>query len=198
MHALMRLTVFLGFCVVFSLSCSVPVRAADWGGDTSPRDPNRLILSAGMYDITDSSSEHRYPTYTAELRLSQIPVWKFHPWLGFEYEHNTILDQTLDSYWLGGGLETDIDLTDRLVLTLQTGLGYFDAGNNVPYGWQYLPNDGLEFRHQIELSTRFGNGYRAGIGITHMSNAGIRANNDPINSAVLNLHVPLTWPGSAE
>jgi len=174
----------------------MPVRAED-SDAFFIRDPNRLVVSVGAYNFTDSESEQRYPSYMVQLRLSEIPVWKMHPWIGFEYAHNTIerpgQSADINSYWIGAGLETDIDLYDDwLVLTLQTGAGYFkNDSDTMPVGWKYLPESGLEFRHQAELGVRFMDGWRAAIGVSHMSNADLSDNNNSINSAALNLHVPL-------
>ncbi|HEY8964792.1 MAG TPA: acyloxyacyl hydrolase [Alphaproteobacteria bacterium] len=192
---MMRLSSFSALLAGFLL-VSATSALADDSDQFFPADRNRVVLGVSQYNFTDSNSDQSYPSYRVELRLSEVPVWKLHPWLGFEYAHNEITDvgvtTDVDTYWIGAGLETDIDLySDWLVLTLQTGVGYFDGGNELPAGWQYNPKSGLEFRHQAELGVRFGEGWRASLGISHMSNGDLEDNNNSINSVGLNLHVPM-------
>lgn len=148
-------------------------------------DPDRIVFGAGLYHVTDTDSHQRYNDIRFELHLNSIPIWRTHPWLGVEAtKHNT--------HWIGAGLESDIDLySDWLVLTLQTGVGYFDDGN-FPWPSDYInPPSGIEFRHQAELAVRFPAGNRVGIGFSHMSNAGIKSSNPSMSSLMVNFHIPI-------
>jgi hypothetical protein len=155
-------------------------------------DPSRLILGGGTFNVIDDLDIQRTHEIRLEARLSEIPVWKMHPWFGAELTKGGKVG------WYGAGLESDIDLWDDwLVLTLQTGAGYFDDGNERIPGMQYLPKSGFEFRHTAEIGVRLGNdGARVGVGFSHMSNANIGGGNNSVHALAVNVHFPLGFtPG---
>lgn len=175
----MRFSLALFFVLLLSNMAVFPAFAGD--------DPDRVIFAVGKYNVRDDESFQRENDVRAELRLARFQVWKFHPWLGIE-----LADESVG--WFGGGLETDIDLWgDWLMLTLQTGAGYFEDGNEPIPGMQFNPKSGLEFRHQIELAVRFPAGNRIGLGYSHMSNANIGGGNNAVESLMINFHIPVNF-----
>lgn len=166
------------FLLLFSLIMvlAAPVRADDM--------TERLVFGVGEHNFTDQDPNQTMNEFRVELRLPRYSLWGFHPWAGLEMA-------TKNLAWLGGGVETDIHLTDSIILTFQTGVGYYDNGTYDPPGTKFLPNSGLEFRHQLELAYAFETGHRIGIGVSHMSNANIDDHNPGMNSLNVNFHIPL-------
>ena len=136
---------------------------------------------------------HRYHFYAApdardaarlDVRLGSIHIWKFHPWIGGE------IGEKGESF-VGAGIETDIDLTDHIYTTIQSGPGYFDDGNDNS-NYDYYPPSGFKIRTQLELGYKFDNAFRLSTGYTHTSNAGISYPNPGGNQLGINLHVPFS------
>jgi len=160
-----------------------------WAQDTSTAynqdRVNRIVFGGGLYNVIDDGEKDPEDTFRLEARLPGIPVWKMHPWMGIE-----VVDAEFG--WIGAGLEADIELLDWLVLTLQTGIGYFDDGDKGNIARPYNPESGIEFRHQVELAYRTENDWRVGLAFSHMSNTGLNDTFNPgIESVTLNLHMPM-------
>ena len=180
------MTRFLPLLAVI-MSLSGPVWAQETSSDYEGDRTNRIVFGGGLYNVIDDGAKDPVDTFRLEARLGEIPVWKFHPWLGIE-----VVDAEFG--WIGAGLESDIELTDWLVLTLQTGVGYFDDGGHGgddDLERPYNPESGFEFRHQVELAVKTENDWRIGVGFSHMSNLGIGDTFNPgIESVTLNVHMP--------
>ena len=170
------------------LSIISPARADWFKLQPQTPDPNSIVTSLGMFNSFDGESSQRPSEIRFELRMNEFPIWHFHPWAGIE-----AVSEIGPVGWYGGGLETDIDLwSDKLVLNLQTGMGYFDDGHQPVPGWQYLPKSGFDFRHTAELGYRIGDqGWRVGLGISHMSNGGISGGNTSTQTYTLAVHMPI-------
>jgi len=172
------LTLLLLFILIpAALAGESPLTAAEEG-------ENRIIFGLSQYNPLGAQSfDHRYG-FRMELRLGDVHIWKLHPWLGVE-------SLPMQAGYIGGGLETDIDLNENWVMTLQTGAGYLDDGVE-HYTNQIYPPAGFEFRSQIELAYKLEGGGRLGVGFAHISDAGLRKPNPGVETLSLNAHIPLT------
>ncbi|NBX65720.1 MAG: hypothetical protein EBQ96_01830 [Proteobacteria bacterium] len=143
---------------------------------------NRIVLGYGQYNFYEDSDQSR-GAVRLEARLGKVEVWKLHPWIGVEVGER-------GGQLYVAGLETDIDLSDEWVLTLQSGIGYFnDGGHNA--NEDYYPPEGFKARSQIELGYKFENDARISAGFSHASNAGIKFPNPSGNQIFLNVQYPL-------
>lgn len=171
------------FFAVMSITCAA--RAQDNSHEYDQDRVNRIVFGGGLYNVIDDGEKDPEDTFRLEARLPSIPVWKMHPWLGIE-----VVDAEFG--WIGAGLEADIELLDWLVLTLQTGVGYFDDDDAGTDERPYNPDAGIEFRHQIELAVRTEDDWRLGVAFSHMSNTGMNDTFNPgIESVTVNLHMPI-------
>lgn len=166
-----RLCLLLAAIMVFS----APARAQDV--------VDRIVFGIARYNPDGEQSSDYRTSIHAELRLASLPVWKLHPWLGLELNENK-------SSFAGAGLETDIDLSDEWVLTLQSGMGYFDDGTQEKLNNLY-PDTGFQFRSTAEIAYKFDRGGRLGISVSHTSNAGLREDNSGAEQVGIVGHVPV-------
>jgi hypothetical protein len=92
---------------------------------------------------------------------------------------------TKGALYLYAGFGLDAPLGSRLLLRLGLAPGYYHAGGGEDLG------STLEFRSSAELAWRFGDGWRIGVEIDHVSNAGFGDGNPGGNSLLLTLTAPL-------
>lgn len=150
---------------------------------------NRIVLGYGQYNFYEDSEQSR-GAVRLEARLGEIAVWKLHPWIGVEVGER-------GGQFYVAGLETDIDLNEDWVITLQSGIGYFnDGGHNA--NEDYYPPEGFKARSQIELGYKFENDARISGGFSHASNAGVKFPNPSGNQVFLNLQYPLSYKSLAD
>jgi len=98
-----------------------------------------------------------------------------------------LLATTDESVYAWFGLSTDMTFFERIVLTLDAGVGGYDKGNG-----QTLGHD-LNFRTGGVLAWRFNNNARLGVGFHHLSNAGLDAINPGTESLSLYYSHPLNF-----
>ncbi|MCB1537861.1 MAG: acyloxyacyl hydrolase [Rhodospirillales bacterium] len=174
-----RLHICLFFALFACFCHAAPVFADNTASD-------RIVFGGGLHNVDDADDFQRMTEFRAEWHMAAHPVlWRFYPWVGAEFISGAV-------GWFGGGLQTDFNLyRDLVYMALQTGAGYFDDGV-YEYSWRNMnPPTGLEFRHQIEIGIKFPAGNRMGIALSHMSNAGIGAKQNPgKNSLTVNFHIP--------
>ena len=84
-----------------------------------------------------------------------------------------------------GGIYTDFDLSDQVVLRPSFAVGAYSDGDGKDLGGV------LEFRSGIELAWRFANRSRLGLEFTHISNAGIYDHNPGMETLTVNYSMPL-------
>jgi hypothetical protein len=136
-----------------------------------------LVVSAGTWQTL------RAPLRTEEVdvdyRFGTDLIWKIRPHVG-------LLVAGDGDYYGYGGFVADIDLTNHLVLTLNTAIGGYGGGG-------YNLGSHFEFRNGAEVAYRFDNDWRIGFGFYHISNAGITRENGGSESALVSLSVPMPW-----
>lgn len=143
---------------------------------------NRIVFGYGQYGFYKGGGDSRNSAHL-EARLGRIHVWKLHPWVGLEYNES-------GSNAAYAGLESDIDLGNNFVLTLQAGAGYFNDGAH-NRNRDYYPPEGFKIRTQAEIGYNFDGGYRVSAGFSHSSNAGVKYPNPGGNQLSINAHVPM-------
>ena len=144
-------------------------------------DPAYVSLGAGAFNVTDPGGEPT-PDFRMEYRHGESFLW-LKPWAGFELTGD-------GGVWGGGGVLFDAALTERIVVTLSTGVGAYGKGSGKDLGAT------TEFRSQIELGYRFADRARLAVAFGHLSNAGIGASNPGAETATLYYHIPLAKLGT--
>ena len=86
-----------------------------------------------------------------------------------------------------GGFGLDINFFRRFVATPNVAVGYFTPGTGVNLGAH------TEFREGAEFDYRFDNMNRLGVGMYHMSNAGIGQHNPGVELVTVILTMPLPF-----
>lgn len=141
-------------------------------------DPSFLSLSTGYFDIIDG--EHSGASFWAEYR-DDHRFWIFKPMVG-------AMVATHGEMYGYAGVLVDIYFGRRWVLTPSFAPGLYWKGNGDD------PKDlgnTIEFRSQLELSYRFDDRSRLGIGFNHMSNASLGDRNPGVENLMLTYSFPL-------
>jgi hypothetical protein len=128
----------------------------------SPNDPPRLALGTGAFNVI---VKHNSATFmeSAEYRFGDL-LWIVAPFLGVQ-------GTAQGAFYGYFGISFDIHLPYNLVLTPSGAFGSFYHGHGIDLGSVW------EFRSGAELTYRFADQRRIGIGFYHMSNAGIGKTN---------------------
>jgi len=142
-------------------------------------DPALLSFSVGAYDVVDFD-QGGAADFRIEYRAADTIAWKLKPWVG--------LEATSDgSVWGGAGVLVDYMLTDNVYFTPNFGAGLYSRGSsNEDLG------HAIEFRTQLELGYKFENAGRAGVAISHISNAGIGEKNPGTEIVSFYYHLPIS------
>jgi lipid A 3-O-deacylase len=137
-------------------------------------DPSFLTLAAGYHDIAD---DHDAFEGRVEYRFGD-KFWIFKPMIG--------VLATSDSAVMGyAGVLVDIYFGRRWVLTPSFAPGLYREGDGKDLGGT------IEFKSQLELSYRFDDRSRLGLGISHISNASIYDSNPGTETVFLTYSLPL-------
>lgn len=145
----------LGGFAVASIVSTSPSSAQESGQDY-------LSFSAGYFDLSgkDSAIDFR-----AEYRPGHTYLNFVKPWAGVEVTSDA-------SIWAGGGLLLDYEFTPSWYVTPSVGAGlYTDGGSDLDLDYP------IQFRTQLEISHQYDSGHRAGVAISHMSNADLGDSN---------------------
>ena len=118
-------------------------------------DPAFLTLGGGYYDVI--RGDNQAADFRVEYR-SDLDLWITKPWAGLEVTSD-------GAVYVAAGLLTDVYFGDRVVVTPQAGLGYYENGDGPDLGYE------LEFRTGVEVGYRFDNRSRLSVGFSHISNA---------------------------
>jgi hypothetical protein len=161
-------TFLCGLAMVASLACGMGARA-----DQTPL----LVVSAGTWETL--RGPFRTEEVDVDYRFGTDLIWKIRPHVG-------LLAAGDGDYYGYGGFVADIDLTNHLVLTLNTAIGGYGGGG-------YNLGSHFEFRNGVELAYRFSNDWRVGFGFYHISNAGITRENGGSESALVTISAPMPW-----
>ncbi len=137
-------------------------------------EPAYLTAGVGEYDIFHNNQAG---DFFMEYRAQR--VWIIHPKLGVEF--------TTDGAVFGyGGFHFDIPLTQKIVMVIGSAVGYYTNGNGKDLG------NHVEFRSGGEFDYQFSNGPRLGVGLVHISNAGLGNRNPGTEILSLVYSIPLS------
>jgi lipid A 3-O-deacylase len=144
------------------------------GNDSSQ---NYIVLSGGVGELQKKNSD-KYPYTSAEYQFKEHYLG-LHPFLLGAWGSHA-------ANYFGAGLLYNFDMTRRWRATVSSGPGYYQRGNcSKDLGCH------LEFYSKIEISTDVGRGYRLGLRLGHISNAGLRRNNPGTDTLGLVFSVPM-------
>lgn len=165
-HLLSGLAAAVAACVLFAVAPSAHAQQKD--------DPSFLTIAAGYHDIAD---DHDAFEGRLEYRFGN-KFWIFKPMIG--------VLATSDTAVMGyAGVLVDIYIGRRWVLTPSFAPGLYREGDGKDLG------GAIEFKSQLELSYRFDDRSRLGIGISHISNASIYDSNPGTETVFLTYSLPL-------
>jgi len=139
-------------------------------------DQDYLSFGIGYYDVggnDDSAIDFR-----AEYRPGHTYLNLVKPWAGIEVTSDA-------SIWAGGGLLLDYEFTPSWYVTPSFGAGlYTDGGSDLDLDYP------IQFRSQLEISHQYDSGQRAGLAVSHMSNANLGDDNPGVNTLSLYWSMP--------
>ncbi|HLF59253.1 MAG TPA: acyloxyacyl hydrolase [Alphaproteobacteria bacterium] len=136
-------------------------------------DPAYLTPGIGIYDVfhDDTAGD-----FSLEYRADRL--WFLHPKAGMEAT-------TDGAFYVYGGFNFDIPVGERIVLTLGTAVGHYSNGGGKDLG------DPIEFKSGAEIALRLKNRVRIGLGLHHISNAGIGDDNPGTEVLGLTYSIPM-------
>jgi hypothetical protein len=155
--------------LTFAASANAATNAA------TPSDKAFLVGYAGWFDFIDQGNQAAQ--FGLEYRMK--PVWyQLRPMLGA----NVTTDGSVYGY---GGLNYDIALNNRWVVTPNFAAGLYGKGSN---GKRL--GGAIEFRSGIELAYAFNDASRVSLAFNHISNASIYDKNPGAEALLIGYHVP--------
>ena len=128
----------------------------------SPADPARIAIGGGAFDVlphTNPANSRTTGMALAEYRFGDV-LWIVAPFVG-------VLGTGQGAFYGYGGVGFDINFGERIIVTPNAAVGYFQHGTGIDLG------SNCGFRSGAELAYRFENLSRLGVGFYHISNAGI-------------------------
>src|SRR5438876_7824900 len=132
----------------------------------SPGDPPRIAIGGGAFDVLPYKSKPGSGATglaLAEYRFGDV-LRIVAPFVG-------VFGTGKGAFYGYGGFGFDINFFERFVATPSAAVGYFTHGTGIDLGAN------CEFRTGAEFDYRFENLNRVGVGLYHMSNAGIGKHN---------------------
>jgi hypothetical protein len=145
----------------------------------SPRDPPRIAIGGGAFDVLpDFVRPGAGATGLAlgEYRFGDV-LWILAPFVG-------AFGTGKGAFYGYGGFGFDINFFEKFIVTPNAAVGYFTHGTGIDLGAH------TEFREGAEFAYRFDNLSRLGVGMYHMSNAGIGRHNLGAELVTLVLTMP--------
>jgi hypothetical protein len=145
----------------------------------SPGDPPRIAIGAGVFDVLPYSSKPGSGATglaLGEYRLGDV-LWIVAPFVG-------AFGTAKGAFYGYGGFGFDVNFFQRFVATPSVAVGYFTHGSGLDLGAH------TEFREGAEFAYRFENLSRLGVGMYHMSNAGIGQHNPGVELVTVILTMP--------
>jgi hypothetical protein len=145
----------------------------------SPTDPPRIAIGGGAFDVLPNMvrpGEGATGLALGEYRFGDV-LWGMAPFVG-------AFGTGKGAFYGYGGFGFDINFFERFVATPTAAVGYFTHGTGIDLGAH------TEFREGAEFAYRFENLNRLGVGMYHMSNAGIGKHNPGAESVTLVLTMP--------
>jgi len=176
----LAIRLFLAACLALGLFASENSHANEFFS-FGQKDPSALV-TGGIGSIGNIWSDRDSAgVFSIEYRTSNtFEFLRLRPVIG-------ILATTDESVYAWIGLSTDMTFFERIVVTLDAGVGGYDKGNG-----QTLGHD-VNFRTGGRISWRFDNNARLGIGLHHISNAGLDKINPGTESLALYYSHPLSF-----
>jgi len=168
----------IGLLIALGVASARPATAQISFG--SPDDPPRVALGGGAFDVfPDNKKPGNGASGLAlgEYRFGDV-LWIVAPFVG-------AFGTGKGAFYGYGGFGFDINVAGRWVATPSAAVGYFSHGTGIDLGAH------TEFRTGAEFAYRFENLTRVGVGLYHMSNAGIGKQNPGVELATFVLTVPL-------
>ncbi len=165
--------------MLFALGCAASHPAAAQITFGSPADPPRIAIGSGVFDVLpDAVRPGAGATGLAlgEYRFGDV-LWIVAPFVG-------VLGTAKGAFYGYGGFGFDINFFERVIVTPSAAVGYFTHGTGIDLGAH------TEFREGAEFDYRFDNLSRLGVGMYHMSNAGIGKSNPGVELVTVILTMP--------
>jgi len=166
-----------GLVLALSLTTAHPAIAQVSFG--SPADPPRIVIGGGAFDVLPDNKKPGNGTTglaLGEYRFGDV-LWILAPFVG-------AFGTGKGAFYGYGGFGFDVNFLDRFVVTPTAAVGYFTHGTGIDLGAH------TEFREGAEFAYRFENLSRLGVGMYHMSNAGIGKKNPGVELVTLVLTMP--------
>jgi hypothetical protein len=166
-----------GLVLALSFTTACPAIAQVTFG--SPGDPPRIAIGGGAFDVLPDSKKPGNGTTglaLAEYRFGDV-LWIVAPFVG-------VFGTGKGAFYGYGGFGFDINFFERFVATPSAAVGYFTNGTGIDLGAH------TEFRTGAEFDYRFDNLSRLGVGMYHMSNAGIGKKNPGVELVTIVLTMP--------
>ena len=170
-------TAAAGLVLALSLTTACPAIAQVTFG--SPADLPRIAIGGGAFDVLPDSKKPGNGTTglaLGEYRFGDV-LWIVAPFVG-------VFGTGKGAFYGYGGFGFDINFFERFVATPTAAVGYFTHGTGIDLGAH------TEFRTGAEFDYRFDNLSRLGVGMYHMSNAGIGQHNPGAELVTLVLTMP--------
>lgn len=136
-----------------------------------------LSVNAGFVGIFNEFSETL--RYGMEYRWKPLTRYAIRPAAGVVSAEN-------DASYVFLGLRRDFLVSEHWLFTGSFDAGYFEERDELKLGLE------LEFRSGLEVAYQFGNRYRIGVALYHLSNGGFGSRNPGTESIVLSLTAPIT------
>ncbi len=169
----------IGIVILIALGVATAHPAAAQVTFGSPADPARIAIGGGAFDVLPNSNRaDSSPTglALAEYRFGDV-LWIVAPFVG-------VLGTGQGAFYGYGGIGFDINIGQRFVVTPNTAVGYFTRGSGINL------DANCEFRSGAEFAYRFENLSRVGVGLYHISNAGIGKHDPGAEFATFVLTMP--------
>ena len=166
-----------GLVLALSFTTACPAIAQITFG--SPADPPRIVIGGGVFDVLPNSGRQGSGATglaLGEYRFGDV-LWIVAPFVG-------AFGTGKGAFYGYGGFGFDINFFGRFVATPSAAVGYFTHGTGIDLGAH------TEFRTGAEFDYRFENLTRLGVGIYHMSNAGIGKQNPGVQLVTVVLTMP--------
>ena len=139
------------------------------------REPAFINLNGGNFGVLDTDHQQRWGI---EYRFASLTKYELIPTIG-------VVTGTHHAKYLYTEVRHNFYITPQWIITPSFGTGAFNNTNSLDLG------NSVEFRSGLEFAYKFNNNYRAGIGVYHLSNAGISSTNPGTESVVLSISIPI-------
>ena len=169
-----------GILVALGIAAAHPAAAQITFG--SPADPPRIAIGGGAFDVLPNSGRQGSGATglaLGEYRFGDV-LWIISPFVG-------TFGTAKGAFYGYGGFGFDINFFGRFVATPSAAVGYFEPGIGINLGAH------TEFRTGAEFDYRFDNWNRLGVGMYHISNAGIGKQNPGVELVTVILTMPLPF-----